>query len=69
MGATFVVLGKWGSYHNGEQLTNAWAPVILTICPGQITSFVSGPVGVDQQFLIMMVYGQSRSGWSVSRWS
>lgn len=45
MGATFVVLGKWGSYHNGEQLTNAWAPVILTICPGQITSFVSGPVG------------------------
>ena len=62
-------LGKLGSYHNEKQPTNMWAPFTLAICPGKITSFVSGPVGIGQQFLIMMVYGQRWGGWSVSRWS
>lgn len=61
--------GKWGLYHSEEKPTHAWTPFTWAICPGQITSFVSGPVGVDPQFLITMIYGRRIDGWSVSRWS
>lgn len=58
MGAAFLVLTWEMRLIPQWQPTNTWAPFTLAahlLCvPGQITSFVSGQVGVDQQFLIMM---------------
>lgn len=67
MGATFVVLGvcgpQWRAAYKcmGSFYTNhlPWANHL----------FCLRPVGVDQQFLIIMFYGQSRGSWSVSGWS